>query len=95
MLFLSLYKRLPWCLKCCAFINLGEINALTLSTILSRIKPIQQYGRLKLVTMDMEKFYRTFPVQCTANPTDNLIGSIRPVQPTVKNWLNIPETVNR
>ena len=53
MLFLSLYKRLPWCLKCCAFINLGEINAFTLSTILSRIKPIQQNGRLKLVTMEM------------------------------------------
>ena len=58
MLFLSLYKRLPWCLKCCAFINLGEIIAFTLSTILSRIKPVQQYGQLKLVTMEMEKLYR-------------------------------------
>ena len=57
MLFLSLYKRLPLCLKCCAFINLGEINAFTLSTILSRIKPVQQYGRLKLVTMEIEKLY--------------------------------------
>ena len=57
MLFLSLYKRLPWRLKCCAFINLGEINAFTLSTILSRIKPVQQYGRLKLLTMEMEKLY--------------------------------------
>ena len=62
MLFLSLYKRLPWCLKCCAFINLGEINSFTLCTIVSRIKPVQQYsrlklqyGRLKLVTMEMEK----------------------------------------
>ena len=54
---LSLYKCLPWCLKCCAFINLGEINAFTLSTILSRIKPVQQYGQLKLVTMEMEKLY--------------------------------------
>ena len=52
MLFLSLYKRLPWCLKCCAFINLGEINAFILSTI-----PVQQYGQLKLVTMEMEKLY--------------------------------------
>ena len=29
MLFLSLYERLPWCLKCCAFINLGKINTFT------------------------------------------------------------------
>ena len=39
------------------FINLGEINAFTLSTILLRIEPVQQYGRLKLVTMEMEKLY--------------------------------------
>ena len=58
MLFLSLYKRLPRCLKCCTFVNLGEIDAFTLSTIVSRIKPVQQYGRLKIVTMEMEKLYR-------------------------------------
>ena len=57
MLFLSLYKRLPWCLKCCAFIKLSEINGFTLSTIVSRTKPVQQYGRLELVTMEMEKLY--------------------------------------
>ena len=57
MLFLSLYKRLLWCLKCCAFINLGEINVFTLGTIVSLIKHVQQYGRLKLVTMEMEKLY--------------------------------------
>ena len=55
MLYLSLYKRLPWYLRCCVFINLGEINAFTLFTIVSRIKPFQQYGRLKLVTIEMEK----------------------------------------
>ena len=57
MLFLSLYKRLLWCLKCCTFINLSEINAFTLSTIDLCIKPFQQYGQLKLVTMEMEKLY--------------------------------------
>ena len=55
MLFLSLYKRLPWCLKCYTFINLSEINAFTPFTIVSLIKPVQQYGRLKLVTMEMQK----------------------------------------
>ena len=44
------------------FINLGEIIAFTLSTILSRIKPVQQYGRLKLVTMEMEKLYLKYSV---------------------------------
>ena len=64
MLFLSLYKRLPWCLKCCAFINLGEINTFTLCIIVSRIKPVEQYGRLKLVTMETEKLYRTVGYCC-------------------------------
>ena len=57
MLFLSLYKGLPWYLKCCAFINLGEINVFTLSTIVS---PVQQYGQLKLVTIEMEKLYYVY-----------------------------------
>ena len=64
MLFLSLYKCLPWCLKRCAFINLGEINTFTLCIIVSRIKPVQQYGRLKLVTMETEKLYHTAGYCC-------------------------------
>ena len=40
------------------FINSGKINAFTLSIIVSRIKPVQQYGRLKLVTMEMERLYK-------------------------------------
>ena len=57
MLFLSLHKCLPWCLKCYTFINLNEINAFTPFTIVLRIKPVQQYGRLRLVTMEMQKLY--------------------------------------
>ena len=34
---------------------LGEINAFTLSTLVLRINPVQQYDRLKLVTMEIEK----------------------------------------
>ena len=34
---------------------LGEINNFTLSTIVLRINIVQQYGRLKLITMEMEK----------------------------------------
>ena len=48
MLFFSLYKRLPWCLKCCAFINLGKINAFTLYTIVLHIKPVQNMADLNL-----------------------------------------------
>ena len=51
--------------KMLCFINLGEIIAFTLSTILSRIKPSQQYGRLKLVTMEMEKLYLKYSVLYT------------------------------
>ena len=45
--------------KCCTFINLSEINAFTPFTIVLRIKLVQQYGRLKLVTMEMQKLYKT------------------------------------
>ena len=41
--------------KMLCFYKLSEINAFTLSTILLCIKPVQQYCRLKLVTMEMEK----------------------------------------
>ena len=60
MLFLSLYKRLP-CMVFCAFINLGEIlkrfYTFYMQYILTRIKPVQRNGRLKLVTMEMQKLY--------------------------------------
>ena len=44
--------------KMLCFINLGEINGFTFSTIVSRIKPVQQYGQLKHVTVEMEKRWR-------------------------------------
>ena len=59
MLFLSLYKRLLWCLKCRAFINLGKINVFTPQLQQFRaFNPVQQYGQLKPVTIEMEKLYR-------------------------------------
>ena len=38
-------------------LHLGKITTITLSTIVSHIKPVQQYGRLQLVTVEMEKLY--------------------------------------
>ena len=43
--------------KMLCFINLGEISVLTLFTTVRALKPVQQYGRLETVTMEMEKLY--------------------------------------
>ena len=56
-------KHLP-CLKSCAFVNSGEISVLTPSLAvraLKNIKPVQQYGRLKTVTMVSENLYSHYP----------------------------------
>ena len=44
-------KYLPW-FHCYAFINLGRIIVLTPPTMLHTLKPVQQYGQLKGVTME-------------------------------------------
>ena len=44
-------------LESCAFINLGEISILTLSTTVHVLKPVQQYGQLQTVTMEMQWLY--------------------------------------
>ena len=54
-----------------------KINALTLSTILSHIKPVQQYGRLKLVTMEMEKLYQDTVIFKTLRNT-SIISKLHP-----------------
>ena len=56
---LSYNQHLP-CLKCSAFVNLVEISVLAPFTVFynsTRIRPVQQYGRLKTITIVSENLY--------------------------------------